>query len=205
MKLLLIGPQGSGKGTQAKLIAESLNIPHISTGDLFRNLQGELKQQVDEIINKGDLVPDELTLKILKQRFEKEDCNKGFILDGYPRNLHQAESLKQITDIDKAIEIKISDEISIRRLSSRISCKTCGAVFNLITNPPKQKNICNYCGGELYQRDDDKPEAIKKRLKTYHQETEPVLEHYKKENKLLEINGENPIKDIFKEILEELN
>ncbi len=202
VKIIFIGPQGSGKGTQAKIISEELGIPHISTGDLFRALDGELKEEVDSYINKGQLVPDELTVKILKERISKLDCKNGFILDGFPRNLDQARLLKKITEIDKVIEIDISDSLAIERISSRISCKKCGAVYNAITNPPKRKDICDKCKGELYRRADDNPDAIKKRLETYHQETEPILEMYK--DNLIIINGDQEIDKISMDIMDEL-
>jgi adenylate kinase len=203
MKLLFIGPQGSGKGTQAAIISKHLGIPHISTGDIFRSLTGELKQTVDEIINKGHLVPDELTLKILKQRISQPDCYRGFILDGFPRNINQADSLEKITKIDKVIEINISDKEAIKRLSGRVNCEKCKEGYNLITTPkPKDKNHCDKCGGKLIQRADDNEDAIKKRLHTYHKETEPILEKYK--HITIKINGEQDIEQITKEILEKL-
>lgn len=202
VKIIFIGPQGSGKGTQAKIISEELNIPHISTGDLFRNMEGKLKEEVDSIINQGQLVPDELTVKILKERISKSDCKDGFILDGYPRNLNQAKLLDSITKIDKVIEIDINDELAIERISSRLSCKKCGAVFNTITNPPKKQNICDKCQTELYRRADDNPEAIRKRLETYHKETEPILKKYK--NVLVKIDGAQEIDKISEEIIKSL-
>lgn len=201
-KIIFIGPQGSGKGTQAKIISEELKIPHISTGDLFRALEGSLKQEVDSYINQGKLVPDELTVRILKERISKPDCKTGFILDGFPRNIAQAQLLEKITNIDKVIEIDITDDLAIERISSRISCKKCGAVYNTITNPPKIKDICDRCGGELYRRADDNPDAIKKRLETYHKETHPILEMY--EDKLTSIDGDQEIDKISMDILEEL-
>lgn len=197
-----MGPQGSGKGTQAKIISEELNLIHISTGDLFRALEGKLKEEVDSYINKGQLVPDELTVKILKERISQPDCKAGFILDGFPRNLNQAKLLQKITEIDKVIEINISDELAIERISSRISCKKCGAVYNLITNPPKKQNICDRCQGELYRRADDNPDAIKKRLETYHKETRLILEMYK--DRLVTINGDQEIDKISMDIFETL-
>lgn len=201
-QIIFIGPQGSGKGTQAKIISEELKIPHISTGDLFRALEGKLKEEVDSYINKGQLVPDELTVRILKERISKPDCRAGFILDGFPRNAVQAKLLEKITKIDKVIEIDISDELAIERISSRISCKKCGAVYNLITNPPKRKDICDRCQGELYRRADDNPDAIKKRLETYHKETQPILEMYK--DILVTIDGDQEIDKISMDIMEEL-
>jgi len=200
--IIFIGPQGSGKGTQAKIISEELNIPHISTGDLFRMLEGALREEVDSYVNKGQLVPDELTVKILKERITKPDCTNGFILDGFPRNLNQAKLLDKITKIDKVIEITLTDELAVKRISSRWSCKKCGAVYNSITNPPKIKGVCDKCQGELYRRADDNPDAIKKRLETYHQETEPILKKYKKV--LVSVDGNQEIDKISEQILEKL-
>lgn len=202
MKLLIIGPQGSGKGTQAQIISKKLNIPHISTGDLLRQTEGNLKKQVNEIIKKGELIPDNLMLRILKQRLNKDDAKKGFILDGFPRNKKQSDLLKKVTEINKVIEIILSDEEAIKRISSRLSCMLCGAVFNKITNPPKKEGICDNCKGGLYQREDDKPEAVKKRLEVYHKETQPILKEY--QNKIIKINGEQSIENIAKEIKEKL-
>ena len=204
MNIIFIGPQGSGKGTQAKILAEELKILHISTGDLFRSLtKGSLKEEVDSYINKGNLVPDELTVRILKQRIEQDDCKEGFILDGFPRNIAQAELLDKITKINKVVEINISDELAIKRISERLSCKKCGAVYNLTTNPPKKQNICDKCQEELYRRVDDNPEAIKKRLETYHKETKPVLKKYK--SILITIDGSQEIDKVAEQITENLN
>ena len=179
MRIVFLGPQGSGKGTQAKIISEILNAPHISTGDILRNVQGELKKQVDEYILNGKLVPDELMIKILTERFSKPDCKKGFILDGFPRNLKKADQLEQSNEIDKYFEIFISDEEAVRRLSGRWNCKNCGAIYNVNTAPkPLVSGKCDKCQGDLFQREDDKPDAIKKRLEVYHNETEPILEKY---------------------------
>lgn len=166
-------------------------------------MQGKLKQEVDSYINKGELVPDELTVKLLKERIEKPDCKKGFILDGFPRNLNQAKILKTITKIDKVIEIFIDDKLAIKRISSRLSCKKCGAVYNTITNPPKRENICDKCEGELYRRKDDNEEEIKKRLDTYHKETEPILKEYK--DILVRVDGDQEIDKIADEILEKIS
>ena len=226
VKIIFIGPQGSGKGTQAKILSEELKIPHISTGDIFRSLTGELKQEVDAIINKGNLVPDELTVKILKQRIQEPDTKAGFILDGFPRNLEQTKLLEKITTIDKVIEITLSDEEAIKRISGRVTCEKCKAGYNELTSPkPKTPGICDVCGGKLIRRADDTKEAVKKRLETYHRETEPILEQYQKnyaqsasfldapksikdfghQNILIKINGEQPIENISLEIREKLN
>lgn len=201
MKLILIGPQGSGKGTQAKIISDEFKIPHISTGDLFRNAKSPLKQELDLYMNQGKLVPDELTVKILKQRLNEPDCKKGFILDGFPRNKNQVDLLKKITDIDKVVEITLSDNEAIKRISGRVTCKNCKTGYNIYTEPkPKNPKLCDKCNGELIKRDDDNVDAVKKRLEIYHKETEVILNQYK--NILIKINGEQPINNISKEVLE---
>lgn len=194
MNLIFVGPQGSGKGTQAKIISEKLNLDHISTGDLLRNIEGDIKKKVDKYVNKGLLIPDDLMLEILKKQL-----SENFILDGFPRNLKQAEMLSSIIDIDKVVEIFISDKEAIKRLSGRRTCKKCGAIYNIYTNPPK-KDVCDKCGGELIKRKDDNEEAIKKRLEIYHSETEPILEKYP----VLKINGEQEIEKVTKDILKGL-
>jgi adenylate kinase len=204
MNIILMGIQGSGKGTQAKLLAKQLNLAHISTGDLFRSLTGELKEKVDALINKGNLVPDNLTLDILKKRFSEPDCKNGFILDGYPRNITQAKTLDNITNIDKIIEISLDDKESIKRLSGRRSCKSCNKEYN-VNIPflaPKNPLLCDICKKPLFQRDDDKTEeSIKKRLDIYHKETKPILNHYKS----IKINGNQSIDAVLQDILKALN
>ncbi len=202
MRLVLIGPQGSGKGTQAKIISKKLKIPHISTGDLLRNLRGELKQKVDRYVNRGELIPDELMIEILKDRISKPDCKKGFLLDGFPRNLRQAKELNKLVEIDKVFEISIPDEEAIRRISGRRNCENCGEIYNINTSPkPKQDGICDKCGGRLYQREDDNEKAVKKRLEIYHKETEPVLKYYN----TIKINGKQDIEKVTDDILKELD
>ncbi len=199
MNLVFIGPQASGKGTQAKIIAKKLGLVHISTGDLLRNIQGEIKQEVDNYLNKGELVPDKLTIKILKERLSKE--KKGFILDGFPRNLSQAKELIKNFKIDKFIEISISDELALKRLSGRLNCSKCGALYNTLTSEkPKKQGICDKCEGELYKRKDDNKETIKKRLETYHRETEPILKKYSS----IKIDGSGSIEKVAENILREL-
>jgi adenylate kinase len=204
MNIIFIGVQGSGKGTQAKIISQKTGFCHISTGDLLRGAKGELKEKVDFVMNSGALLPDDLMLQILKERMKKDDCQKGIILDGFPRNLEQAKLLESEIKIDKIIEIKISDSEALKRLEGRVSCNNCGAGYNLYTAPkPKDPKICDNCGGELFQRKDDNPDAIKKRIETYHQETEPVLENYK--DRLITINGERDIEEISNDIILKLN
>lgn len=197
MNLIFIGPQGSGKGTQAKLIADKFGFAHISTGDLLRNLSGELKKEADVYMNSGKLVPDEFIIKILKERLEKADCVSGAILDGFPRNMNQAVELDKIIKITSAINIEISDEEAIKRISGRFSCSKCGEGYNIYTEPkPKNKGICDKCSGELIQRKDDNPEAVKKRLEIYHLETSVILKHYN----TIKINGEQDIELVNKDI-----
>jgi len=200
MKLLFIGPQGSGKGTQAKIIAEKLGIPDISMGGLLRDAPEDLQEKINSYVNKGQLASLEIVVKALKQRIEQKDCKNGFILDGFPRNEEQVRLSKGIIDFDKVILIHISDEEAVRRLVSRLNCKKCGAVFNKITNPPKEENKCDDCGGELFVRDDDKPEAIRKRLEIYHKDTKSILEYYE----FIKINGEQEIDKVTQEILDAL-
>ena len=199
MRLIFVGPQGSGKGTQAKRIAKRFGFCHISSGDLLREVTGDLKLEVDRFMNKGDLVPDELIVRILKERLKKVDCKKGFILDGFPRNVSQVKELAKITDIDKVVEISISDEESIKRISGRRNCVKCGAIFNVNSSPrPKVEGVCDKCGGELVQRADDNEKALKERLKVYHKETERILKMYK----FMRVNGNNSIEKVEADIVE---
>lgn len=204
MKIILIGPQGSGKGTQAKLLSKKFKIPKISTGDILRQnteKKTELGKIAASFTNTGKLVHDDVINEIVKKRLSEDDCKNGFILDGYPRKIMQAEFLKKITDIDYVLEIYISDREAVRRISGRRSCK-CGDVYHIFYNPPRIDEKCNKCGSQLFQRDDDKEETVRKRLDIYHKETEPLIEFYK--DKHTRINGEQPIEDVFKEILEKL-
>jgi len=203
MKLIFIGPQGCGKGTQAVLLSKKLGVPHISMGDLLRDAEGELKKEIDSHINKGNLAPLSIIEKLLKQRLEKPDVEKGFILDGFPRDLKQAELLKDIINIDKIILINISDEEAIKRISGRVHCENCKAGYNTKTSPkPLQEGICDRCKSKLVQRKDDYEEAVKRRLEIYHSETEPILEHYK--DKVIQINGEQSIEKIAQDIEEKI-
>jgi len=206
MKIILLGPQAGGKGTQAKLISEKNNIPHISTGDIFRkNIKEgtELGKLVSSYLNKGILVPDKVTNKLVEARLKEGDCRNGFILDGYPRNIEQAEFLDSITKIDFAIDVNIPDKEVIFRLEGRKTCtnKKCSRIYNINTSPSKEEGKCDKCGADLYQRDDDKPGAIKKRLEIYHNETSPLIFYYKKKGILKRINGMQPIEKVFEDIL----
>lgn len=201
---LFVGVQGSGKGTQAKIVAKEKGYCHISTGDLFRSLSGELKEKVDEYINSGKLVPDSVVLEMVKERISKPDCEAGVILDGFPRNIFQANEFEKEFEVSNVFEIKINDEESLRRLSGRVSCSSCGEGYNLVTQPkPANPEVCDLCGGKLVQRKDDTPTAIKKRIEDYHKETFPILEKYK--DRLIVLDGHKNIDEVAKEILEKIN
>ena len=209
MKIVMLGPQGSGKGTQAALIAKEFSLPHISTGDIFReNIknQTELGKKVLEYTNKGLLVPDELVNEIIQDALNKHP--EGFILDGYPRNIAQAKVLDGFEGIkiDHIIEIRISDEEAVRRISGRRTCEDCGFVTSYYAKDyDKENEKCSRCGGKMVIRDDDKEDAVKKRLEIYHNETEPIIEFYRDKDVLLSIEGERPIDDIFREIKKKIS
>ena len=203
MKLILLSPPGGGKGTQSKLLVENYHIPHISTGDIFRKAvedKTELGKLAQEYMDSGRLVPDEVVVGLVKERLEKDDCAQGFILDGFPRTRAQAKALEEITSIDVAISLEVPDEIVVRRLTDRRSCRECNAIYNIVNKPPKQSGICDRCGGELYHRDDDKEATIRERLRTYTNQTEPLLDYYSKKSKLITVNGDGEIDEIFGEI-----
>ena len=205
MNLILLGAPGAGKGTQAKMIAEKYMIPHISTGDIFRaNIKNgtELGKQAKEYMDKGQLVPDELTVKILLDRVAQEDCKNGYVLDGFPRTIPQAEVLdKALTElgdhIDYAIDVNVPDENIIKRMSGRRACLTCGATYHIEHVPPKKEGICDACGNELVLRDDDKPETVKNRLDVYHKQTQPLIDYYTEKNILKTVDGTVDMMDVF--------
>jgi adenylate kinase len=207
--VILLGAPGAGKGTHAKRLSSLLGIPHISTGDIFREemeKNSELGQEVRRYVESGELVPDEVVNQIVKKRLSQDDCKKGFILDGYPRTLQQAEALEQILKelslpLKKVINLVVSEEEIIRRLSGRRICRNCGAIFHIVNMPPKKEGICDYCGGELYQRDDDKPEAIRHRLAVYHKQTEPLIRFYEGKGLLVNVNCEVPLEQSVEEIV----
>lgn len=204
--LVLLGAPGSGKGTQAKPLAEKYGLPHISTGDLFRaHLKNntELGMKAKSYIQKGHLVPDELVFDILFERTDKADCKNGYILDGFPRTLGQAQKLKEklFSKVHFIVfNFDIPDEVVIQRLAARLTCKACGAIFNKNFNPPKVETICDKCGGELYTRNDDKEEVILERLKVYYNETKPVEEFFKNEDMLINIDATLPQSELLKSI-----
>ena len=190
MKIVLLGPPGAGKGTQAASLSRTLQIPHISTGDIVRDeikKQTKLGKAIRSYSEKGILVPDEIIVQLLKKRIKKPDCQKGFILDGFPRTIQQAEALDEISNIDLVVNLNVPDEIIIQRLSNRLTCGKCGAIYNKIVIKPERDNICDKCGNELYQRQDDTLEVIQERLKVYQEKTEPLIDYYKSRNLLKEI------------------
>ena len=197
MKMILLGAPGAGKGTQAQRIAEKYGIPHISTGDIFRaNIKNgtELGKKAKAFMDQGLLVPDELTVDLVMDRISQPDCKEGYILDGFPRTIPQAEALtealkKQGTAIDYALDIEMEDQAIIDRMAGRRVCAKCGATFHVVNIPPKKEGVCDNCGGELELRDDDAPETVKKRLNVYHEQTAPLIEYYKKQGILHEIDG----------------
>jgi len=205
MKIIMLGAPGAGKGTQAKLIAEKYNIPHISTGDIFRaNIKEgtELGKEAKQYMDKGQLVPDELTVRILLDRVAKEDCKNGYVLDGFPRTIPQAEVLdtevaKLGDKIDFAIDVDVPDENIIKRMSGRRSCPGCGRTYHIVHIPPKKEGICDDCGKELVLRDDDKPETVKSRLDVYHKQTQPLIDYYSKQNILRTVDGTKDMDDVF--------
>ena len=205
-----MGLPGAGKGTQAKKIAEKYGIPHISTGDIFRaNIKNgtELGKKAKTYMDQGLLVPDELTVDLVIDRVAKEDCKNGYILDGFPRTIPQAESLdvalsKMGEKIDYAINVEVPDENIVKRMSGRRACLGCGATYHVEFNAPKTEGVCDACGEKLVLRDDDKPETVKRRLEVYHEQTQPLIDYYKKQDILRTVNGVQPMEDVFKSIVE---
>ena len=189
---VFLGPPGAGKGSLAVKVAEDYKIPHISTGDIFRaniKAQTPLGVKVKAIIDSGSLVSDELTFELVKDRLAQDDCKNGYILDGFPRTIPQAEMLEKLVNDVKVVNFEIKDEIVIRRLSTRRVCKACGANFNVLTLPPKVEGVCDKCGGELYQRDDDKQESILHRMDVYREQTEPLINFYKEKGKITNLDA----------------
>lgn len=212
MRLILLGAPGAGKGTQAVILAERLAVPHISTGDIFRsNIKNntELGKKAKEYIDKGMLVPDELTVEIVRDRLKKSDCKNGFILDGFPRTIPQAEFLeKALTDmgvkLDAVLNLHVEDEEIIKRMSGRRTCPNCGMSYHVLYNPPKVENICDGCNTGLIQRADDKEETVIERLKTYHQQTEPLIDFYAEKGKLVTASSQERLEETSKAVFKAL-
>ena len=208
MKIIMLGAPGAGKGSQASRIAMEYQLPHISTGDIFRaNLkeETELGKKAKSFMDKGELVPDDITIAMLLDRIHKEDCKNGYILDGFPRTIPQAEALKEALakkdeKIDLALDVEASDELIIKRMAGRRTCPACGAIYHIVTLPPKTEGICDRCGADLIQRKDDNEETVKNRLKIYHEVTEPLISYYKKEGILEEIDGAEELDKVFEKV-----
>ena len=203
MRLLIMGPQGVGKGTQAALLAEHYNIPAVSTGDIFRDnikRQTELGKKAQEYMNKGELVPDDLVIEIATDRLLRDDCKKGFLLDGFPRTVYQAHGGK----IDHVINLEVGDDLLIFRLTGRRVCKQCGASFHVVNIPPKVEGICDKCGGELVQRADDTEETVKNRIAVYKEQTMPLIDYYTKADNISTLDGAAPLDECFAEIVKVL-
>ena len=209
MKIILLGPPGAGKGTQAKVLSQKLNLVHISTGDLLRQNVAKatpLGLEAKDYMNKGALVPDTLVTSMLSERFNQDDVKKGFILDGYPRTLKQAESLDALLKekqykIDKVFYLDTSEKVVIQRLSGRLVCSKCSANFHKTNMPPKKDMICDACGAALYQRQDDKEETIKNRLQVYKQESAPLIEYYQSKGKLVRVDSDQDANVVLEEII----
>ena len=212
MRLVLLGAPGAGKGTQADILTEKYKIPHISTGDIFRsNIKNgtELGKKAKEYIDKGLLVPDEITIGIVKDRLMQNDCKNGFILDGFPRTIPQAEFLDKVLsdlgiNLDYVLNIYVSDNKLVERLSGRRVCQKCGKSYHVIYNPTLKEGICNECGSNIIQRNDDSEKTVLSRLKTYHEQTEPLIKYYEKKRKLVTALGQEEIQDTTKEVMQAL-
>lgn len=209
MKIIMLGAPGAGKGTQAKMIADKFGIPHISTGDIFRaNIKNgtELGTKAKEYMDQGLLVPDELTCDLVVDRISQDDCKNGFILDGFPRTIPQAEcltnALKERDDsMDYAVNVHVPDENIITRMSGRRACLNCGATYHIVNIPTKVEGICDRCGSEVVLRADDEPETVKKRLDVYHDQTQPLIEYYENQGILRTVDGTQPMQTVFEDIV----
>lgn len=208
MKIIMLGAPGAGKGTQAKKIAEKYGIPHISTGDIFRaNIKNgtELGNKAKSYMEQGLLVPDELTCDLVVDRINQEDCANGYVLDGFPRTIPQAEALKNAlakmnAKIDFAIDVNVPDENIVTRMSGRRACLACGCTYHIVYNAPAKEDICDVCGAKLVLRDDDKPETVQKRLTVYHDQTQPLIDFYAKEGVLKQVDGTQNLEKVFQDI-----
>ena len=210
MKIIMLGAPGAGKGTQAKKIAEKYGIPHISTGDIFRaNLKAgtPLGLKAKEYMDKGALVPDSLTLELIMDRFSNPDCANGYVLDGFPRTIPQAEALtealkKNNDEVDYAIDVDVPDEVIVNRMSGRRACVNCGATYHIVFNAPKVEGKCDTCGADLILRNDDKPETVQNRLSVYHEQTQPLIDYYNGFGKLRSVDGTKEMSEVFDAIVD---
>ncbi|MEM0024203.1 MAG: adenylate kinase [Thermofilaceae archaeon] len=207
MRLVFMGPPGVGKGTYAAAISERFGIPHVSTGDMIREeiKKGtELGRKLREYVERGELVPDELVTEIVRARLSQEDCKHGFILDGYPRTLKQAEDLDKMTKIDLVLNFVAPDEVIVDRISGRRICRKCGTIYHVKYMPPKVPGVCDRCGGELYQREDDKPEVVLRRLEVYRQQFAPIINYYKERNLIVDIDASDQAEIVIPRVIEAL-
>ena len=208
MKIIMLGPPGAGKGTQAEFLSEKYSIPQISTGAIIRGViasGSDEGKKIKELIDKGMLLPDETVVSMVKNRLAEPDCKNGFILDGFPRTIEQAKALDKMgVKIDRVLSIELSDDEILERLSGRRECKVCRASYHIEDHPPKKEGICDRCGGELITRDDDKPETIKNRLEVYHESTEPLKQYYEEAHLLVTAHSQKALADTRREVLKAL-
>ncbi len=203
MRLVFIGPPGIGKGTYASILSKKYGIPHISTGDIFREeiaRGSELGKKVKEYVEKGLLVPDDIVIEVVKQRLSQPDCQKGFILDGFPRTLKQAEALDQITKIDAAVLFQAPVEVIIERVSGRLVCPKCGAIYHVKWRPPKKPGVCDLCGAQLVRRKDDEPEVVRRRYEIYLQTFTPIIEYYRRKGLLIEVDASRQAEEVVADL-----
>jgi adenylate kinase len=213
MRLVLVGPPGAGKGTQAEHIAAHYGIPAISTGDIFRANVAErtsLGEIAKSYMDEGDLVPDDLTIAMVRDRLGRDDTGSGFLLDGFPRTLPQAEAFSQMLDelevpLDAVLKIKVEDDEVVRRLSARRICRSCGRTYHIELDPPKAEGVCDACGGELYQRDDDKPETVRRRLQVYREQTQPLVDFYEARGLLRIVSGSGAVSEVTAQAIKALD
>ena len=206
MKLIVLGPQGSGKGTQAELLAKHFMVLHIDAGRMLRdesNKNSDLGKKIRAHIDKGELIRDEIMLNILEVRLKKRDCKAGFVLDGFPRTVNQAKKFHAKNAVNKVVFLRINNSLAVKRLSKRLQCSKCGSIYG-VEIMPKKSGICDDCGGKLFQRVDDKPEIIRKRLKIYHKQARPIIAFYKKQRLFVDFDGSKSINFVFKKILHSL-
>ena len=212
MRLVIMGTPGAGKGTQAKLLQEHFDIPQISTGDILRRAAKEgttFGKRAKKYMDRGELVPDSVILDIVEERLSADDCHKGFLLDGFPRTVVQAEAFQTMLDrqnqvLDGAVSLRVPRQKLVARLSGRRTCRQCGAMYHVRFNPPKKEGVCDQCGGDLYQRADDREETIEARMEVYDRETAPLLEHFRQKGLLREVDGSKTTDEVFREILRQL-